>query len=112
MQVYAGVEGDRLEELVDQLGVKCCNPPAVEVAARLDLQVQQPMASREGEHVVEERNAGADLGPAGAVQVERQPDLRLSSAPVDRGAPLRHRGPPAAPSAPARVPPDPPCGRA
>ena len=47
----------------------------LDVAAGLDAQVEQAVLGQLGEHVVEERHAGAHLGRAGAVEVQLDQDL-------------------------------------
>jgi hypothetical protein len=49
----------------------------VEIAFRLDLEVNHGVARHLVEHVLEERHAGGEPGRALAVQVELHPDLRL-----------------------------------
>ena len=49
----------------------------VEVAFGVDRKVDQAVAGEQIEHVVEEPDAGARRGLAGAVEVQRQADLRL-----------------------------------
>jgi hypothetical protein len=49
----------------------------VEIAARVDRQVERAVAREQLQHVVEKADAGPHLIPALAVQAERQRDLRL-----------------------------------
>ena len=65
----------------------------VQVAGRLDTQVQQSMPGDVGEHVVEKADAGDDLAPAVAVQGDAQGDVRLRGLPGDVRLPgLLHGG--------------------
>ena len=50
-----------------------------------DRQVDERMASEQLEHVVEEPDARAHLGPPLAVEVERQPDVGLARLTHDLG---------------------------
>src|SRR6516165_8761129 len=50
----------------------------VQVAVGFNLEVEEPMASEAFEHVVEKRNPGRDLAVAGAVDFERNLNLRLA----------------------------------
>ena len=59
----------------------------MQVALHLDREVDQRMAGEEVEHMVEEADAGRDLGLAGAVESERHGDIGLVGAAADaRGA--------------------------
>ena len=49
----------------------------LEIALRIDLQIKITMAGELSEHVIEKRNAGADLIFAGAVEVEADANFRF-----------------------------------
>ncbi len=57
-----------------------------DVALRPQLQVEERVLGEEGQHVVEERDAGGDLRPAAAVDVEPEVDVGFARDPVDPGA--------------------------
>src|SRR5262245_6855972 len=57
----------------------------VQVALRLDVEVEQAVARDLVEHVVEERHAGGELRLPGAVEVDRNPDLGFGRLAGDRG---------------------------
>ena len=67
----------------------------VQVALGLDREVDQAVAGDLVEHVVEEADAGGDLGRAGAVEVDVDLDRGLLGLALDRGAAhrklLQHR---------------------
>src|SRR5262249_10588114 len=64
----------------------------VQVPLGLDREVDQAVARQQREHVVEEADAGGDVGAAGAVEVEGQLDLGLAGLAAELcGA--RHRAP-------------------
>ena len=86
----------------------------VQVAAARQLEVEQPVRGERREHVVEEADAGRDLGAPAAVEVDAHVDGRLARAARRRpattpdGRRLRRRerrapGGPAAPRAPPRA---------
>ena len=56
-----------------------------QVAGRLDLEIEEPVPRDLGEHVLEERQSGRKLGAPRAIEVQRQPDLRLVGIPDYRG---------------------------
>ena len=58
----------------------------VQVARRVDVQIDQAVARDLVEHVVEEADAGGELADAGAVKVERDADLGLSGVSRHLGA--------------------------
>jgi hypothetical protein len=59
----------------------------VQVALRLDVEVEHAVAPHLVEHVIEERDAGGEPGAPGAVQIDAHGDLRLRGVPGDlRGA--------------------------
>jgi hypothetical protein len=66
----------------------------VQVARGLDLEVDQPVAGDLVEHVVEEADAGGELGRAAAVEVDAHADLRLGGVAPDFGDAVGgvHRG--------------------
>ena len=51
----------------------------VEIALTRELEIEAAVAREQLEHVIEEANAGRDLVFAGALDGERQIDLRLGS---------------------------------
>ena len=57
----------------------------VQVAGRLQAQVQQAVAGDVGQHVVEEADAGDDLAAAVAVEGDAQGDVGLGRPPRDLG---------------------------
>ena len=59
----------------------------VQVAGGLKAQVQQAVAGDVGEHVVEEADAGDDLAPAVAVEVDAEGDIGLRCPARDLGLP-------------------------
>src|SRR4051812_23248225 len=59
----------------------------VQVALRLDFEVQHAVARDLIEHVLEEGQAGGELGNAPPVQVELHPDLRFLGVAGDFGGP-------------------------
>src|SRR4051794_19033540 len=61
----------------------------VEIARRLDLQVEHAVPCEQLEHVVQKADAGADVVLAAAVDRERQRNLRLRGPPVDYHTPHR-----------------------
>src|SRR5574337_753024 len=62
----------------------------VQVAGRLDLEVDQPVARDLVEHVVEEADAGGELRLPGAVDIDAHPDLRLLRVAADVGGAMVH----------------------
>ncbi len=62
----------------------------VEVALAGNRQVEEPVLGEQLKHVIEEPHARADLGPAGAVEVEREDDLRLAGLTADFGGSIGH----------------------
>src|SRR5262249_17733678 len=58
----------------------------LDIAARVELEVVQPVTRNRLEHVGEERHLRVDLVPSGAVQTELQPDGRFRGAPLDPAA--------------------------
>ena len=60
----------------------------VEVARRLEREVEEPVAREYLEHVVQERDAGLHLVAPAPVDVQLESDVRLLGAPFDRGRPL------------------------
>ena len=62
----------------------------VQVALRLDLEVDQAVARDLVEHVIEERHPGLEPALAGAVEVDPDPDPGLGSVSDDFGASLGH----------------------
>ena len=61
----------------------------MQVALRLDLEVEQGVPSECGQHVVEEADAGGNPGAPGAIETQRQGDRRLAGDPVHLRAPAR-----------------------
>jgi len=57
----------------------------VRVASAADLQIEQRVARQQREHVVEEADPSGDLGTAGAVEVERKPNVGLLGGAADGG---------------------------
>ena len=57
----------------------------VQVALGADREVDHRVLRQQREHVVEEADAGGDVGLAGAVEIERERDLRLGGLAVDGG---------------------------
>jgi hypothetical protein len=57
----------------------------VQVAFGLDVEVDQPVAGDLIEHVIEEADAGGQLGRAGAVQVDANADLRFRGVALHLG---------------------------
>jgi hypothetical protein len=57
----------------------------VEVALALHLQVEARVGGERSEHVVQEADAGGDLGPPLAVEIQPQPDLGLLGLALDGG---------------------------
>ena len=57
----------------------------LQVAAHAHVQVQPAVARQQVQHVVEEAHAGRARAPAGAVEAERQLDVGLARAALDRG---------------------------
>src|SRR5206468_3450542 len=55
----------------------------VQVALGLDVEIDEAVARQQVEHVVEEADAGGELGIAGAVQVEAKRDLGLGGVACD-----------------------------
>jgi hypothetical protein len=49
----------------------------VEIAIGLHLDVKETVTGKKGQHVIQKADAGADLGPPAAVQVDSNIDLRL-----------------------------------
>ena len=66
----------------------------VEVARGRQVQVEPAVAAELGQHVVEERQAGGDVGLARAVEVETDLDRRLLGDPGSGGARVIAKGPP------------------
>src|SRR6266487_221222 len=60
----------------------------------LERQVEQAVPGELGEHVVEERHAGAHRGPAGAVQPQLDEDLGLLGLPLNPGGSVHWAAPP------------------
>jgi hypothetical protein len=58
--------------------------PGVQVAGRVDVQIEETMAGHQLEHVVEEAQAGADRGPAGTVEIDAYEYLGFPGRPLDR----------------------------
>src|SRR6185436_17712073 len=58
----------------------------VEIAARVNPQVEGAVARHQLQHVIEKTDAGADVVPPLALERDRQLDLRLGRLPVDYGA--------------------------
>ena len=58
----------------------------VEIAVRVDAQIERAVAREQLEHVIEESDAGRDVVPASAVEFDPHPDLRLRRPSVDQGA--------------------------
>src|SRR5439155_576455 len=58
----------------------------VQIAFRLDREVEHAMARDLIEHVIEERDAGRKLGAAGAVEIHRDNDRRFPGDALDAGA--------------------------
>ena len=59
----------------------------VDVAGRLDAEVDEGVLGQGGQHVVVERDAGRGVGLPRPVEVESQLDRRLLGRPGDRGGP-------------------------
>src|SRR4029450_4815849 len=57
----------------------------VDVARRVDPEVDERVLGQRDEHVVVEAHAGRDLGLAGAVEVEGEVDLRLTGGAAEAG---------------------------
>lgn len=57
----------------------------LQVARARDLEVEETMAREEHEHVVEESEAGGDLGPTRAVEIERNAHVRFPGRAADGG---------------------------
>src|SRR5690606_34024478 len=57
----------------------------MQVAVRLDFEVEQRVPGEQREHVIEESDAGADLDLLRAVQFELQPDVGLGGLAMNRG---------------------------
>src|SRR2546422_4735358 len=55
----------------------------LEIAFAGNLQIKQPMTRKQVEHVIEERQARADLRAAGAVEVEIKTHIRLFGFAMD-----------------------------
>ena len=55
----------------------------VEIAARVDRQVERAVPREQLQHVIEKADAGAHVVPALAVERERQRDLRLRRPSID-----------------------------
>ena len=58
----------------------------VEVAARVDAQIERAVPRDELQHVIEEPDAAAHAVPSLAVERETERDLRLAGAPIDHRA--------------------------
>ena len=58
----------------------------VEVAGRVQRQVEAAVPREQLEHVIEEADAGADVVAALAVDDQPSADLRLGRLPIERGA--------------------------
>ena len=80
--------GDRLAERDAEIfdGVMLID---VEVACRVDGQVERAVAREQLQHVIEETDAGADLVLALAVEVDLHRDRRLGRPSIDYRAPHR-----------------------
>jgi hypothetical protein len=63
----------------------------VQIALGLDVEVDQAMAGNLVEHVVEETDAGRELGGAGAVDVQAHPDLGFVGFAGDIGGAVGHK---------------------
>jgi hypothetical protein len=59
----------------------------LDVAARLDGQIEQAVPAEAIEHVAEERQGGRDAGLARAVELDRDLDLRFLGVSFDRSLP-------------------------
>jgi hypothetical protein len=57
----------------------------VQVAHRVDVQIDQAVTGDLIEHVIEETNAGMQLGRAGAVEIDSNSDLGFSGVASDLG---------------------------
>ena len=57
----------------------------MEIALGLDRDVDERMAGQQVEHMIEEANAGRDVGHAGAVEIDRDLDLGLLGLALDGG---------------------------
>ncbi len=57
----------------------------VEIAASFEIQVEGAVARHKFEHVIEETNAGADMGFSPAVEIEMQTDIGFRSVSMDAG---------------------------
>jgi hypothetical protein len=53
----------------------------VQIAGRLDVQVDQAVPGQQGQHVVEESDPGVDRPLAGAIQIQSQFDSRFAGFP-------------------------------
>ncbi len=78
---------DRLTQ-TDPHVLGCVMPVNVQVAFARNCQIDQGMARKQLEHVVEKTDPGRHLGPPLAVQVERQSNVGLTSRSHDLGNPL------------------------
>src|SRR6218665_2903692 len=64
----------------------------VQVAGAVDIQVDQPVAGGLIEHMVKETDAGAQLGLAGAVEVDAHADAGLGGVAADLGDAVERTG--------------------
>ncbi len=54
-----------------------------DIALAGDGQIEKTVDGKERQHMIEERDTGIDLGPAGSVKHQLQPDIRLSCRSLD-----------------------------
>ena len=64
----------------------------MEIARGFDGEIEEAVPGEEVEHVVEEPDAGVVRAVPGAVEVERQLDLRFLGVARDRGGAVRRMG--------------------
>ncbi len=57
----------------------------IEVTLGLELQVEQPVFGEEFEHMVEEADAGGNVGPSAAIDVEDKFDVGFAGFAFDGG---------------------------
>jgi hypothetical protein len=58
----------------------------VEIAFRVDLQIERAVTREELEHVIQEPDAGRDRVAAASLERQRHPDLRLGCLAIDHAA--------------------------
>src|SRR5262249_16373400 len=61
----------------------------VQITLCLDAQIDEAVLGEEGEHMIEEADAAGQVGLAGAVEIDGQPNLGLSGVALNRGT-ARH----------------------